>query len=222
MRLKNAGSIDHAIRVLGELEARLGNFRGFSDPDHYLAWCTEVGRQLREQFNSVDLADEADRECRDLTFGGTSLLRPREFLDGKIDVWQARLNEAIIQLKALKPFIDRPGHIVVLDTSAFIEGEFFTEFGWRSLDGVPAEGPVRLVVPITVVDELDDLKRDRNPRASGRARSVLRELRELHGPAPLAAAELKGRPGVTMEVFLDDSWHERRPDTDAEIIDRAV
>jgi predicted ribonuclease YlaK len=74
-------------------------------------------------------------------------------------------------------------------------------------------------VPIIVLDELDDLKRDR--RAGDRARSVLHRLWELRDGAGMAPAELKGRR-VAIEVFLDDPHHQRLPGNDAEIIDRAV
>jgi len=30
-------------------------------------------------------------------------------------------------LEKFKPFIERPGHLLAIDTSAFIEGEYFTD-----------------------------------------------------------------------------------------------
>jgi hypothetical protein len=61
------------------------------------------------------------------------MTRPREFLDRSIDIWQTRLVDARARLEALRPFIERPGQIIVIDTSAFIEGEYFTDFNWRRL-----------------------------------------------------------------------------------------
>ena len=81
-------------------------------------------------------------------------------------------------LQALKIFIAQPGQIVVSDTSAFIEGEYFDQFDWHSLDGVAQGQPVRVIIPILVIEELDAKKTDRNGRVSGRARSVLRRLWE--------------------------------------------
>jgi hypothetical protein len=222
MRLRNPDGIDRAIVVLGDLEGGLSACRGHEDTVPYLAWCADASRQLRQHFVSPELAELAERDQRDLTLGGTTLTRPREFLDRSIDIWQARLNEAKRQFEALRPFVSRAGQIVVADTSAFIEGVYFTEVDWRALDGITSAEPVRLVVPIAVIDELDGLKRDRNARVSDRARSVLRALWELHGPSPLTAVQLRGRSAVTVEVLLDDSWHERHSNTDAEIIDRAV
>jgi PIN domain len=208
------------MRVLDDLNALLMHCRGYEDTVQYLFWCGEASRQLREHFVTPERAELAERDQRDLTLGGAVMTRPREFLDRNIDLWQSRLLDARARLATLRPFIDREGQIVVIDTSAFIEGEYFTDFDWRSLAGVEPAGPVRLVVPIIVIDELDDLKRDR--RGRGRARSVLHRLQELYCSAMLEPAELRGRTGVTIEVFLDDPGHQRLPDNDAEIIDRAV
>jgi hypothetical protein len=75
-----------------------------------------------------------------------------------------------------------------------------------------------------VVEELDALKnRERTSRAGDRARRVLRRLRALCGAVPPGhPAELPQRPGVTIEVLIDDDWHRRRPIGDAEIIDQAL
>jgi len=220
MRLRNPGNIDRAIRVLADLQGMFMNCRGHDDTVPYLAWCGEASRQVREQFVSPEFAEQAERDQRDLTLGGAVMTRPREFLDRSIDIWQTRLVDARARLEALRPFIERPGQIIVIDTSAFIEGEYFTDFNWRRLGGVQATGPVRLIVPIIVIGELDDLKRDK--RAGDRARSVLHRLLELHGTAPLEPVQVSGRQGVTVEVLLDHPRHQRLPDNDAEIIDRAV
>jgi hypothetical protein len=220
VRLRNPGAVDRAVTVLRPLRDRLDNYRGNSDPEYFLAWCTEASRTFREQFSSQGLADLADQDRTKITFGGGSVLRMREYLDHSMQIWQARVDAAISQLAALKPFIERPGQVVVVDTSAFIEGEYFTDFDWRSLDGVERQGPLRLIVPVTVIDELDHLKQDR--RAGDRARSVLHRLWDLRGADPLAPLQLKAREGVAIEVLLDDHWHVRLRDPDAEIIDRAV
>ena len=94
----------------------------------------------------------------------------------------------------LRPFIERPGSLLILDTSAFIEGEYFTDLDWHGLAGLQAGGPVRLIAPRIVIDELDYLKRDR--RAGDSARSVLHRLWELRDGAGTAPAGLKGRRGV--------------------------
>jgi hypothetical protein len=200
MQLRHPGDIDRVLRMLADLQSRLVNYRGYEDTVPYLAWCEEASRQLREHFLSVDLAELAERDQRELTFGGAVMTRPREFLDGNIDLWKVRLAEVRMTLEKLRPFIERPGSLLILDTSAFIEGEYFTDLDWHRLAGVQAGAPVRLIVPIIVIDELDDLKRDR--RAGDRARSVLHRLWELRDGAGTAPAQLKGRRGAAIEVLL--------------------
>jgi len=110
---------------------------------------------------------------------------------------------------------------VVPDTSALVRGVWFEDLDW------PAElklsPTVRIVVPILVVEELDRLKdRERITKAGDRARRVLRRLRTLCAAvSPGHPAKLPQRTGVTIEVLVDDDWHQRRPN-DAEIIDQAL
>jgi hypothetical protein len=220
MRLRNPGQVEQTIRVLEDCQDRLMNYRGQKDPTWYLAWCEEASRRFREEFTSPKLAELAEQDQRDLALGGAVMTRPREFLDRMLDLWHMRLAEAVARLEALRPFIERPGQIIVIDTSAFIEGTYFTDLDWRELPGVAPKGPVRLITPIVVIDELDHLKPDK--RAGSRARSVLRRLLELQSTTLLEPAPLPGRHGVTIEVFLDGPSHQRLPDNDAEIIDRAT
>jgi hypothetical protein len=47
---------------------------------------------------------------------------PNGVLNHETDTWITQFEAMIAELKALKPFIERSGHIVVPDTSRFIEG----------------------------------------------------------------------------------------------------
>ena len=222
MRLRHR--VDYTIETLARVQSELGNTRGggreaWERRDNWLRWWSSADSQLRNLFADGDLAASlavsADK-VRDVNLGAL----PFVALNRETDLWHERLGQVIEELEALKPFIDRPGTIVVPDTSAFIEGEYFTDQDWQSLIGVSATEPVRLVVPILVVEELDDLKRGRD-RTQNRARSVLRRLWELNRDARKAVA-LPGNRPVTIEVLVDGSWHVRRPVNDAEIIERAL
>ena len=70
--------------------------------------------------------------------------------------------------------------------------------------------PVRLVVPIIVVEELDDLLHDRQADRRKKARTATRALLDLHQTRPMVPVALRGQPDVTIEVLLDGDWHERR------------
>lgn len=93
---------------------------------------------------------------------------------------------------------------------------------------------VHVLVPLLVVDELDRLKRDSQARtrarvalkmlndvfarvSEDRTMSLLRKADDTPGP--------DGLPGlgpITMELLFDPPNHERLPDPDAEIVDRAL
>jgi|SRR5580698_7630926 hypothetical protein len=176
----------------------------------------------------------ADRQCQSLFGDGemvaslyASSQRVRQMsgvlrygvLKHETDTWAMRFDAMITELKGLKPFIERPGVIMVPDTSALLEGKYFTELDWQALAGAGSQC-VRLVVPVVVVEELDTHKRGRD-RQRDRAVSVLRQLWELGGSDPERIAHIPGRP-VTAEVFLDGPWHVRRAVNDDEIIERAL
>lgn len=223
MRLKNPGSIDAAIEMLGQRVLEVGNIQSLNSmraKDDCLRWLEDTDTHLRNHFADSSLADEFSRSYWHVHNLDPNGSRPYPFLDREKKLWEKTLTAAVTKLEAFKPFIDRPGQPVVLDTSALIEGQYFMDVDWRSLHELMAKGPVRLILPIIVVDELDDLKRDR--RCRDRARSVLHKLWDLHSPDPGKPTELPGRKDVTIEVLLDDDWHERRPVNDAEIIDQAV
>lgn len=118
--------------------------------------------------------------------------------------------------------------MAVLDPSAFHEFDRFWLADWASATEanpphVPLTNmPVRLVVPLVVVGELDSQKRHPSGKVRATARDVLRHLRELKRVSTDEVADvLQLDDRVTVEILLDPDGHIRLPDNDAEIIDRA-
>jgi hypothetical protein len=211
-------TIETLIRLKSELAlVRSGN-SAVDRRDSWLRWWSAADGQFRNLFTDGEIAASlyvSAQQVRDVNLGAL----PNMLLNREVDFWEERLAQLIAELTALHPFISRPGLIVVADTSAFLEGEYFTNLDWQTLAGAGAQ-PVRLVVPVLVVEELDAHKRGRD-RQRDRAVSVLRQLWELGGSDPERLAHIPGRP-VTVEVFLDGAWHVRRPVNDDEIIERAL
>jgi rRNA-processing protein FCF1 len=81
-------------------------------------------------------------------------------------------------------FLGRPGSIVVLDTSALMEGVFFADFDWHRLDASLKDEPVCLVVPSLVTEELDALECHRDGRQRAQAGNVLTAPWDLHRARP--------------------------------------
>jgi hypothetical protein len=220
VRLREPGGVDNAVNTLTTVMNQLYDCRVGSAPevlDKWLRWWEMADAQLRSLFTDSDAVTGLYQTRLEMgRHGGDARFAQRE-----TNVWIARFENMISSLRALKVFIARPGQIVVPDTSAFIEGAYFDQFNWHSLEGINQGQPVRLIVPILVIEELDARKTDRNSRVSSRARSVLRRLWELHSGGPAQPATVPGR-NATIEVFLDDAWHVRRPANDDEIVERAV
>jgi hypothetical protein len=220
MRLRH--KVDYTIETLARVKNELGNTRaGGPDVlvrrDQWLRWWSAADSQLRNLFIDGELAASlyvSAEKIRQVHLGAL----PYVVMNRETDFWEERLGQVISELKALQPFVERPGLIVVPDTSAFLEGVYFTDLDWQSLIGAGAREQVRIVVPVLVVEELDEKKRGKD-RAQDRARSVLRRLWELSGDARQAAVMPGSRP-VTVEVMTDGSWHVRRPVNDIEIIER--
>lgn len=170
-----------------------------------------------------ELLDELNSVYHRVAFAPPmSTRRLNGLLNREFTLWDIRLGQAADELTALKKLADRVGSPVVLDTSALMQGKSFLTFDWHSLDPALAGGQVRLVVPLIVVEELDDLLHDRDGARRQKARTVTRALWELHRDKPTEPSPLPDRPGVTIEVLPEGDWHQRRPDNDAEIIDQAL
>jgi hypothetical protein len=137
-------------------------------------------------------------------------------LNQEFTAWNDRLESLLAELRALAPFLSRPGRILMLDTSALMEGAPFATFTWHELDPSLTMVPVRLIVPIVAIEELDKLKHDRDGGRRKRAPDAFKALWDLYGARPAQPAGLPGQPGVTIEILLDGAWHLRRPNNDAE------
>jgi hypothetical protein len=229
MRLRNPGTIDPAIETIRNLQNFLGTSRGQHDAearkDAFLNWCEDHARPQLESLlgPGEEILGELESAYHRLALAPQMTLRRLNgLLNREYTIWDQRLRRAEEELRAQKKLAGRPGHPLVLDTSVLMEGVPFLTFGWHALSPVLGGGPVRLIVPILVIEELDDLLHDRNGDRRQKARAATRELWQLHGARPTDPAPLPGQADVTIEVLLDGDWHQRRPNNDAEIIDQAL
>lgn len=121
----------------------------------------------------------------------------------------------------------------MFDTSVFIHHDDKLEnIDIREMLNLRGEA-VHLLVPMVVIDELDDLKQSKDRRIRWRVRHSLAVLDRLL-PHPMQAALLRaadytsldtgGIPHgeVTVEVVLDKPGRVRLPINDDEIVDQAV
>jgi AAA ATPase domain/PIN domain len=122
----------------------------------------------------------------------------------------------------------------VPDTSFYVEHEDkLEEADFQSLLALRGM-PVHVIVPIAVVDELDGLKKSKDPRTRWRAGYTLAVLDRVLAGDPAATGRLQahdltqlsegGTPSgdVTIEIVFDPPCHVRLTISDDEIIDRIL
>ncbi len=115
------------------------------------------------------------------------------------------------KLRQVNYFAQRPGRIAVLDTSAFHEFDRFWVADWAKVtEANPPhasgpELPIRMVVPLVVVEELDAQKIHPNGKVRQAAREILRQLRGLERISTSSVADVLHLDNrVTIEILLDD------------------
>lgn len=140
--------------------------------------------------------------------------RPANLLRLEMDRQMERLKAAMATITAMLEWVEKAdGRPVVLDTNVLLHHLPMRQVDWPSL--VTGE-TVRLILPIRVIEELDEKKYARRDDIAKRARSVLSELREFLSPA--AGTIQLVRDGVTLELAPHNEPRERPLDADWEIL----
>lgn len=126
--------------------------------------------------------------------------------------------------------------VLILDTSVFIEHpNKFDEIDFAAAAGADSTRNAHLIIPIVVIDELDNLKKASRDHRRWRAMyslGVLDKLfasgtdgvRALREPKLRPVGQGYAAPGgeVTIELMFDPQDHLRLPINDDEIVDRAL
>jgi hypothetical protein len=215
LRLRDGVPPARALTVLRE-SAQLCRQIGNSNPDvafsDYRAWVERTESQLAA-----------------LTLDATivqMLLTPRHFLiqeigPNRLRLWGPLYAERDFQATTLEALandvqirIERvagDGEPAVLDTNSLLHYQRPDNVSWPKVLG---RDHVRLVVPLRVVEELDEKKYGRSDRLASVARDVLPWLEE----AVLRKAG-KIRDDTTIEVPVDPTRRVRPENADREIID---
>jgi hypothetical protein len=177
----------------------------------YVRAVSEVKRILRGTF--VDVPTARLRTPRFWAINALESVRLIEMVNDERDVQTAWLEGIATQVANLGQRFAGDSAVAVLDTHILLHYRLFIEVDWLAVVGASS---VRLVVPLRVVDELDEKKAARRNDIRDRARTVLRHLEERFG------TEI--RPAVSIEVValaeLDpDVYREPRLPVDVEIIE---
>lgn len=103
--------------------------------------------------------------------------------------------------------------LVVLDTNVLLHHNRPAKIAWSAV--VDAEPPLRILLPLRVVEELDEHKWSAKAELRNRARAVLADLEEVLGSATRGHLQ----PGVTLEIAGGIYTASRSTDADADILD---
>lgn len=220
MRLRPGVTALRVLESLRSLDTELGNILPSEIPDSYLKWVENAEVQLRNLFADDTLADgllsQRYFHIRQLIPNSVQARR-WPLVDAERALQKSRLDQTVSELKTYAALAERPGHPLVLDTHVFLHYTLFHDVDWvKEFECEHA----RLIVPLIVLDELDDKTFSHNKRLARRADKVLRAFDGfLETMAADGVSEV--RKGVTVEILGDDVSHQRRTNSDSEIIDRA-
>jgi hypothetical protein len=149
MRLRNPGGLEQAIATVRQVKGELMNTVAGDSARRkadFLAWFDYWATpQLGNHFPRSEgiFAEIAESYHRLVLAPPMSVRELNGLLHREWQEWDARLERVLSELEELSVFLQRQGDLVVLDTSALMEGVFFTDYDWHKLDASLAGGPVR-------------------------------------------------------------------------------
>jgi hypothetical protein len=228
---------DEVLKVLKEAHTSVINIRGKSHDigklvDNYLNWVDENVRMMRYRLSAADI-DRLFLTRRYWAIQSSPGGGSAGVVGTEIDDREAELTETIRWVEdRQRKWTQSDGRLVIADSGFFLNHE-------QKLCDIPfadildlRDEPVRLMLPILVLDELDSLKQHNKAQIRWRAGytlGVLDEVLQPNGTGILREADFTplepgglARGRVSVEVFFDQPGHRRLPINDDEIIDRAV
>lgn len=220
--IKSGQSASNAMVALDALLSGLSDLRGSpnSQPilaaQNYLLWAENAEAQLRAYFRDRDIARglHTERYWR-IRSMSESTHRPQPLIVGEVDDQELSLKSFRDQLDHYRTMLDprESERMIVLDTNVFVHGLPFQQVRWNEQF---SERRVRILLPLVVIDELDNLKNRGNHEAGG----VLRDLDGLL-PANAALSIVRLRDNVTLQLVDEPRGHARLTNLDDEIVQQS-
>jgi hypothetical protein len=232
-------SRENVERTLSAVLSKLGEVRVsrtmLDRYNNYVGWANEAARMLRTQVKGADVERLVltRRYWLLQSLAGDVVGPVGDLVDTELDDRQAALSEAIDALRRQIQRWSPLGRFVVLDTNIYIEHPDKLEaIDLAQVLSIRGDA-IHVLVPMIVVDELDNLKRSSHKKTRWRAGYTLAVLDRVL-PTPTEVGVLRPedfsalneggipRGGITIEVVLDPPGHTRLPISDDEIIDRTL
>ena len=168
----------------------------------YLNWMAATEAQLRNMFEDLDIRGHLRTAhfwaIRNPAFQDFRIVELINTEAAEQAEWLENLND--LRRMLAERLTAAPGKPTVVDTNVLLHYQPPAQVDWLDVVGVPA---VRLVLPLRVVEELDEKKYTAaRSEIADRARRLLSQLWTLLGPSAGGPVEI--RPGVTIEVPIDE------------------
>lgn len=222
-------SIDHALRILssarshGPDETMRDSFvRAHDEMESQLANAFERGA-VRELLHSQRYWYMLENP---MARGAMLLLRPMNMaVNQECDSLDAALRTVREAFTALTRWLSKPGLLTLIDTNVLMNCQPIDQIDWNvelMPYGVTRSTPPRLIVPLSVIDEVDRKKFEGGPTPRERAAKAIASIRGLRaGSSADQTAEIKAAGGsvATLEIPRDDVGRTRLLSTDDELID---
>ena len=222
LHLKTGITPEIALRVLNELIMTIGNVtarvsgaEGFRD--EYVDWVLKAGNQLSGLTHDTDVVDHLLTDRYWQIHRLLELARPFYVVDSEVQAQRTWLTAIKSDLEhRVARATAAPGHLTVVDTNVLLHYLPPDQIKWLEIVG---EAQVRLVLPLRVIEELDEKKYTGSDRIAKRAREVLPRIERIVGPAGLPK-QLQN--DVTIEVLIEPGQRHRPMDADEEILNTAI
>lgn len=233
LELRPSANLDDAIRLLQTLATNCRTDARSLRPSHpndvrdaYVLWTTRTEGQLRTIL-SVGEASTFFNSARHhdiCSMAPGSQLLP--MISAEIDTQSDRFDRLAVELDSARRLFDGAGTFLVPDTSFYIQHDKkIEEIDFHEL--AQSTGPVRVLIPMVVIDELDGLKKATSDRVRWRAGYSVAVLDRviIHPPSAgilTPRQEMRPRGEVTLQAVLDPAGHRRMPINDDEIVNRCL
>ncbi|PSM41278.1 hypothetical protein C6Y14_21045 [Streptomyces dioscori] len=205
MELLKGITARHAAEVLRDLARKAESLAATPESgtpsslrEWYLTWATDAEESLAEITDDESIGERvlSNRHWR-IVDAPSSQLHTASLIEAEVKSQTRWMGRSAQQLEdQIKQLEEPDGDIFLLDSNIFLQFRLFTEVDWAETLSC---NPVRLVVPLTVLTELDDKKNSSKSSLSKRAHKVLSELNAILGAS--AGRPSKVSDGVTIEVI---------------------
>lgn len=215
---RTGAPLAHYIEQLKALDTKGGSIINHSDPVlEYIDWAGQAEGHLRALYASSQHAEHLLSPRYWVLAENGSPQFMYKHLSAEIELQRKYLRELIEELEELIRFGERPGRLVTFDTNVLLHFQRIDLIKWHEV--IASTNPIRLVIPVLVLDELDEKRYTGSQATKKAARTALKPLEER-----LADLESQGyaelSEGVTVEYLLAGG-DKRRGNPDADILDQA-